>query len=402
MKKKILSVILAALMLLTVSVTAFAAEEGTAPAGDALQFDANGKFQILVLADVQDDYPVNEDTLQYIREALDTVKPDLVVFNGDNITIDDKAAYDQLMQPLVERGQKFTFVFGNHDVEDRSFTHEDILEIYQSYEGCLAYDADPSLHGCANHNLPILSSDGTKVAFNLWMFDSGDYIKNEDGSWYYDEYDSRVYDCVRKDQIEWYKETSKKLEAENGGKVPSIAFQHIITEEGVAAILPEMPSFLGFMGRSFENGNAYSFVPVFTRIKSGFIFEPPCPSVDNDGQWDAFVERGDVLGCVFGHDHVNSFIAEYNGIDAIMTPGITSESYSNDMLRGGRIITIDENDPWNYETEMLHFHALALKEGSLLPEITGKSIADFRLQEFLLSISEVALKIGQVLTFFVR
>lgn len=402
MKKKILSVILAALMLLTVSVTAFAAEEGTAPAGDALQFDANGKFQILVLADVQDNYPVNEDTLQYIREALDTVKPDLVVFNGDNITIDDKAAYDQLMQPLVERGQKFTFVFGNHDVEDRSFTHEDILEIYQSYEGCLAYDADPSLHGCANHNLPILSSDGTKVAFNLWMFDSGDYIKNEDGSWYYDEYDSRVYDCVRKDQIEWYKETSKKLEAENGGKVPSIAFQHIITEEGVAAILPEIPSFLGFMGRSFENGNAYSFVPVFTRIKSGFIFEPPCPSVDNDGQWDAFVERGDVLGCVFGHDHVNSFIAEYNGIDAIMTPGITSESYSNDMLRGGRIITIDENDPWNYETEMLHFHALALKEGSLLPEITGKSIADFRLQEFLLSISEVALKIGQVLTFFVR
>jgi len=402
MKKKILSVILAALMLLTVSVTAFAAEEGTAPAGDALQFDANGKFQILVLADVQDNYPVNEDTLQYIREALDTVKPDLVVFNGDNITIDDKAAYDQLMQPLIERGQKFTFVFGNHDVEDRSFTHEDILEIYQSYEGCLAYDADPSLHGCANHNLPILSSDGTKVAFNLWMFDSGDYLKNEDGSWYYDEYDSRVYDCVRKDQIEWYKETSKKLEAENGGKVPSIAFQHIITEEGVAAILPEMPSFLGFLGRSFENGNAYSFVPVFTRIKSGFIFEPPCPSVDNDGQWDAFVERGDVLGCVFGHDHVNSFIAEYNGIDAIMTPGITSESYSNDMLRGGRIITIDENDPWNYETEMLHFHALALKEGSLLPEITGKSIADFRLQEFLLSISEVALKIGQVLTFFVR
>ena len=402
MTKKILSVILAALMLLTVSVPAFATE-GDAPAtGDALQFGADGNFQILVLADVQDNNPVNEDTLQYIREALDTVKPDLVIFNGDNITIDDKAAYDQLMQPLVERGQKFTFVFGNHDVEDRSFTHEDILEIYQSYEGCLAYDADPSLHGCATHNLPILSSDGTKVAFNLWMFDSGDYLKNEDGSWYYDEFDSRVYDCVRKDQIEWYKNESKKLEAENGGKVPSIAFQHIITEEGVAAILPQIPSFLGLIGRSFTNGNAYSFVPVFTRIKDGFILEPPCPSVDNDGQWDAFVERGDVLGCVFGHDHVNSFIAEYNGVDAMMTPGITSESYSNDMLRGGRIITIDEDDPWNYETEILYFHALALKEGSLIPEVTGQSLASFRLQEFLLAVSEVALKIGQVLTFFIR
>lgn len=398
MTKKILSVILAALMLLTVSVPAFAANEEAAPSGDALQFGKDGKFQILVLADVQDDNPVNEDTLQYIREALDTVKPDLVVFNGDNITIDDKAAYDQLMQPLVERGQKFTFVFGNHDVEERSFTREDILKIFQSYEGCLAYDADPALHGCATHNLPVLSSDGSKVAFNLWMFDSGDYMKDENGNWV----EGKPYDCVRKDQIEWYKNESKKLEEANGGKVPSIAFQHIITEEGVAAILPEMPSFLGALGRAFNNGNAYSFVPVFTRIKSGFIFEPPCPSPDNDGQWDAFVERGDVLGCVFGHDHVNSFIAEYNGVDAIMVPGITSESYKDDMLRGGRIITIDENDPWNYETEMLHFHALALKEGSLIPEVTGQSIASFRLQEFLLAISEVALAIGQILTFFVR
>lgn len=402
MTKKILSVILAALMLLTVSVPAFAVNEGTAKAGDALQFGPDGKFQILVLADVQDNYPVNDDTIQYIKEALDTVKPDLVVFNGDNIVTDDVRAYEQLLTPLVERGQKFSFVFGNHDDESTDLTNDDLLKIYQSYEGCLAYDADPALHGTATHNLPILSSDGTKTAFNLWFFDSGDYIKDENGEWIVDEVEGRLYDCVRKDQIEWYKNESKKLEEANGGKVPSLAFEHIITEEGVAAILPKMPSFLGFMGRSFANGNAYSFVPVFTRIKSGLILEPPCPSPENDGQWDAFVERGDVLGCVFGHDHINTFIAEYNGVDAIMTPGITSHSYKDDMQRGGRIITIDENDPWNYETEILYFHALALKEGSLLPEITGQSLASFRAQEFLLAISEVALKIGQVLTFFVR
>ena len=399
MKKKILSIVLATVMLICAVVpVAFATDD----AETVLQFGKDGKFEILVLADVQDDNPVNEDTLQYIREAIDTVKPDLVVFNGDNITIDDKAAYDQLLSVLVERNQKFTFVFGNHDVEDRSLTKEDILEIYQSYEGCLAYDADPALHGCATHNLPILSSDGSKVAFNLWMFDSGDYLKNEDGSWYYDEYDSRVYDCVREDQIEWYKNVSKQLEEENGGKVPSIAFEHIITEEGVAAVLPKIPSFLGLIGRSFSNGNAYSFVPVFTRIMSGVILEPPCPSTENDGQWDAFVERGDVLGCVFGHDHVNSFVAEYNGVDAIMTPGITSESYKNDTFRGGRIITIDENNPWEYETEMLYFHALALKEGSLIPEVSGISIDEFRTHEFLAGMTEVALCFAKVLTFFIR
>ena len=398
MTKKILSVILAVLMLLTVSVPAFAAEGDTSATGDALQFGSDGKFTMLVLADVQDVYPMQEDTLQYIREALDTVKPDLVIFNGDNIVIDDARAYEQLLQPLVERGQKFTFVFGNHDMEERSFSKEDILEIYQSYEGCLAYDADPSLHGCATHNLPILSSDGSKVAFNLWMFDSGDYMKDENGEWV----EGKPYDCVREDQIEWYKNESKKLEEENGGKVPSMAFEHIITEEGVAALHPEMPSSLGDLGRAFTNGNAYSILPIFTRIKSGVILEPPCPSIDNEGQWDAFVERGDVLGCVFGHDHVNTFIGEYDGVDVIMTPGITSHSYSNDTFRGGRIITIDEENPWEYETSILYFHALALKEGSLLPEVTGTSIAEFRLHEFLAALSEVALKVGQVLTFFIR
>ncbi len=402
MTKKILSVIMAVLMLLTLSVPAFATTETEAPSGDTLQFGADGKFEILVLADVQDIYPMKEDTLQYIREAIDTVKPDLVVFNGDNIVVDDARAYDQLLQVLVERNQKFTFVFGNHDFEDRSFTKEDMLKIYQSYEGCLAYDADPSLHGCATHNLPVLSSDGSKVAFNLWMFDSGDYIRDENGEYVRDAQDSRIYDCVRKDQIEWYKNESKRLEEENGGKVPSIAFEHIITEEGVAAIHPEIPSALGFLGRAFTNDNAYFILPIFTRIKSGVILEPPCPSIDNDGQWDAFVERGDVLGCVFGHDHVNTFIGEYNGIDAIMTPGITSESYKNDTFRGGRIITINEENPWEYETEMLYFHALALKAGSLLPEVTGTSIAEFRLHEFLAGLSEVALKVGQFLTFFIR
>lgn len=393
MKNKILATILAVVMIIcAIAPASFATEEVTPEA--QLQFGKDGKFEILVLADVQDVYPLQEDTLQYIREAIDTVKPDLVVFNGDNIVIDDERAYDQLLEVLAERDQKFTFVFGNHDSEDRKYSREELLAFYQKYDECLAYDADPALHGCATHNLPILSSDGSKVAFNLWMFDSGDYIAEGENK--------GEYDCVRKDQIEWYKNVSKKLEEENGGKVPSIAFEHIITEEGVAALHPSMPSFLGALGRAFTNGNAYSILPILTRIVSGVILEPPCPSVDNEGQWDAFVERGDVLGCVFGHDHVNSFIGEYDGIDVIMTPGITSHSYKNDTFRGGRLITIYEENPWEYETEMLYFHALALKEGSLIPEVSGISIDEFRAHEFVVALSEIGLKIGQLLTFCIR
>ena len=69
------------------------------------------------------------------------------------------------------------YVFGNHDDETMpTLTKEQMLDGYMSYAGCLAYDADPALHGCATHNLEILSSDGTHTAFNLWLMDDGEVV----------------------------------------------------------------------------------------------------------------------------------------------------------------------------------------------------------------------------------
>ena len=38
------------------------------------------------------------------------------------------------------------------------------------------------------------------------------------------------------EQVAWYVEKSEALEAENGGKVYSLAFQHIIVQEAVDAL----------------------------------------------------------------------------------------------------------------------------------------------------------------------
>lgn len=191
--KKIISILLVVSMLFSLSVTVFAA--GTEE--NVLRFRKNGTFKILVLADVQDVYPIDDAMISFINEALDYAKPDLVVFDGDNIVTEDVRAYEQLLYPLVSRNVPFTFVFGNHDVERENFTAEQQLAEYQKYPGCLAFDADPALHGCANHNLLIYSSKGNDIAFNLWMFDSGTSLHDENGEWL-------GYDWVRADQIEWY------------------------------------------------------------------------------------------------------------------------------------------------------------------------------------------------------
>ncbi|MCR5485733.1 MAG: InlB B-repeat-containing protein, partial [Clostridiales bacterium] len=52
--------------------------------------------------------------------------------------------------------------------------------------------------------------------------------------------------------------------------------------------------------------------------------------------------QGDVLAIVSGHDHENSFIVPYRGIDLINTPTCGFSSYGGDSTRGARIIDLDE------------------------------------------------------------
>ncbi len=362
--KKIISILLAVSMLCSISVTAFAAD----PISDSvLRFNKNGKFKILVLADVQDDYPMDPSTIAFIEEALDYAKPDLVVFDGDNVMTTDLRAYDQMLNPLVERGVKFSLVFGNHDPEVSSeFPTEEQLKIYQSYEGCLAYDAVPELSGVGNHNLPILSSKGNDIAFNLWFFDSGTAYRDSSGEWL-------GYEWVKEDQINWYKQTSDALTLLNGGeKVYSISFQHIIPKECVEVLFHESPVELGEL--TYNNvgtdGKTYSFVPKIDSF-DGYIFEKCCPGYSTDGQWQAFIDQGDMLACVVGHDHVNSFVADINGVDIVQVPGATNESYYNNLNQGSRIIELDEGDLDSYYTYELTANELASKSGSDIPNADG-------------------------------
>ncbi len=356
--KKIISVFLGVCILITSTIMCCASSDNV-----QLQFNEDGSFKILALADVQDDYPLEPAVLQLISEALDYTKPDLVVFLGDNIVGEDIKAIDEMVAPIVDRDIPFTLVFGNHDDQD-GLTREMQLREFQKYEECVAYDAVPELHGVATHNLPILSSDGKKTAFNLWMFDSGSY--------YFEDGVELGYDWVREDQIEWYNSVRNEMTKENGGNlVPSLAFQHIIPQEPCKEMFYQSPFNLGSLTNNFADGTSYTFIPNLTKY-DGIIFEQSCPSYGNDGQWDAMVNGGDVLGLVVGHDHVNNFIINVDGVDLIQTPAITYNSYYTELYQGARVIEINEEDPWNYETYMVTANELAQVEGSQLNEIGGR------------------------------
>lgn len=362
MKRRIISAVLALVLVFGACVSVSA---DSAPA--TLRFDRDGEFNIMHIADCQDGYPAISKMLDFIDAALKKYQPDLVVLGGDNVVADHdykEVAIAELCNVFVDNETYFTLVFGNHD-HQQGFTDDEQLVWYQQYGGeyCLAYDADPELTGTATHALPILGSGSNKTEFMLYMFDSNQYVSVND---FEDE-----YDCVNPDQIEWYKDTSLSVENQEGKKIPGLAFQHIVVGEVYDALFFESAVDLGVLTPKF-NGKTYSFLPKTDNF-TGFLFEFPCPGYYNHGQFDAMVDRGDILGIFSGHDHINSYETELDGIKIINTPGVTFNSYGSDMTRGVRMITVRNDNTWEFDTEVVTINGYALEDSDFAEkaEITG-------------------------------
>ena len=364
--KKILALSLSLLLCVLCVSTAFASG---APAKQ-LSFNEDGKFTVVNICDIQDGYPMNATTKQFIKEMLVKIDPDIVVLGGDNTVCSaaDKAdAIKEICEIFVENETYFTLVFGNHD-HQQGVDKETLLAYYQQFGGeyCLAYDAEPALFGVGTHNLTVKSSDGSKDAFNLYMFDSNTY--------YPEEGDNELgYDAVHTDEIEWYKNTSAALKEANGGTVPAMAFQHIIVQEIYEKLFIESPFSIGKGTQEFEDTDGtkhyYTYLPKVANIEEGYLYEQPCPGYKNYGQLDAFAETGDVIAVFSGHDHTNSFRTVINGIDVVNTAGCTYHSYGKDINRGCRVIVLDENDLSTYESYTWTMCEQALEEGSVLTDL---------------------------------
>ena len=350
--KKFIALILSTIMLLTCfTVSAYDAESKGEE--NTLKFNNDGKFTILNISDIQDGYPLNELTRDYLINMLDKVNPDLVILTGDNISgydaLDEEAAEKairEFMDIFQARNIKVAAVFGNHDDEETTSTKEHQLSVYKSYDCYVGESGFCYKDRVGTYNLPIMKSDGSGYGFNLWLTDSGTYnTENDYGG----------YACVYKEQIEWYKETSAKLAAENGGKpVPAINFQHIIVPEIYDALKEICLPRLGCIIRQKNPLNDKARYYVLPDGAKGELREYPCPPYYNNGQYDAMLEMGDVIATVSGHDHENSFEIDYKGIKIINTPTIGFNAY-NDQNVGARVFVIDENDPENFETYCLRY-----------------------------------------------
>lgn len=336
---------------LAASPASAASAPADAPAQEGLRFSQDGKLKIAVFADLQTTQFVSGNLTECLAAVLDAEQPDLVVFLGDQIDgrhpfihwgdneAHVKRAIDQILAPVVERKIPFAVVFGNHDGRDTGVAKEVQMAYYQTFPGCLAVDEGAALPGCGTYSLLVSSSDGTRPALNLYFVDSL-------------EYDAGGYGCVSKEQVAWCRTVSETLARTSGETVPALVFQHIIVPEiyNVFTRVRDKDEAGAFAGKGIGKGGWYTAPEGLDGVE-----EAPCPPNYSNGQFAAWREAGDVKAAFFGHDHVNSFSAQLDGIDLVACPGATFTAYNNEDARGVRILELDEKTiaAGRYETRVL-------------------------------------------------
>ncbi len=352
--KKVLSILLSVVMVFTFVFIGTAAEEEK-----VLKFNEDGTFKIMQINDTQDVGKSGDKRMvEFIEAAVDAENPDLVVFVGDQLadfypfaTEEDMTlSIQNILVPLQERGIPFLMTLGNHDHDNIDmFTVEEQYAVYTSFENCYAVNNGPDGF---TYNVPVLSSDGEDTVFNIYMMNT--HNKAESGG----------YAGVNAEQVEWYKETSAALKEANGGEtVPSMLFQHIPPKE-IYTLFTEC--------EADEEGSIYSrrdnkWYKLDESEASGYLGEAPC-SEDFDnitGQYQAWLECGDIMGAFFAHDHVNTFVGtNEDGITMGYNGGTGFRAYGLGEDRSVRVFEFTEDDVENYATELLTYK-----------EVTGKDVS---------------------------
>ena len=279
-------------------------------------------FKILQLTDIhmsdkddQDLHYAFMDKLISEAKADATGAPDFMVVTGDLFTFASRSTAQRLFKCLDSYQIPWTVVFGNHD--EQTYFSVDWMTGYlnnlsRNSNYCMFKDLqDDKVQG--NCNFVVNLMEGTNIKKQLIFMDSNRY--------YFGSY--MGYDYFKQDQIDWYKAMVEDTALKNGGtKVDSLMFYHIPLYE---------------INDAYEKG---------TRIFDGRNGndgkrEDCCPPKENSSFFDAIKAEGSTKAMFFGHDHINTFEVDYEGVKFCYGIKSTDRIYYDEDLLGYQTITLD-------------------------------------------------------------
>ncbi len=265
---------------------------------------SKNSFKILNGTDLHldEDYDLNDKTLQLFVNKIRDEKPDLVILTGDVILSKyqqiDAIQFGQMMEEI---GVYWAYVFGNHEARaEKEYFKYLIFKSLTDFPHCLSKFGYPSLFGYGNFIINIMSSPDT-LSHSLVLFDSGRDICEPHRTKNGIPEDMKGYDYIKPSQIQWYKDEITALK-NIYGEIPSSLYMHIPIPEYKEIFTENQDQTYSPSG----NGN----------LLYGRMFESVGCSPYNSGLFQAMKEMGGVA-VYAGHDHVNDWAAIYEGIHLV-------------------------------------------------------------------------------------
>jgi hypothetical protein len=304
------------LFLFLTAISLSACRQTTAPDAVQLRFNDDGAFKIAQFTDLHfvDGSPNSATTEATIRYVLETEKPDVAILTGDQaIDVPSANIWPAIARIFEEAQTPFAVVFGNHDAE--TITKDSAFLLLGRSPFFIGEKGPETIYGTGNYVLEVRSHTSDQTAALLYCFDSNDYPRNNKLSY---------YDWIHYDQIEWYRQQSKKYtQANNNQPLPALAFFHIPLHEYEQ--IAESETLVGTKGEGIAPGKI------------------------NSGMFASFIEMQDVQGVFVGHDHNNDYIGITSGIALAFGRVGGADAYGY-LERGARIIELYEDNPRFFHT----------------------------------------------------
>lgn len=366
-----------------------------------LQFHTSGKFRVLQVADIQAGAKVAKDTIRLIGASLDAVRPDLVVFTGNQIAGYDSAfaptfrkrrwspanefddaeaaaeamsrtrdlvqsAIGQFLQPLIDRKVPFAVTYGNHDFQC-GLDNAELDAIYRGFPGCvnptpgveadvlpvdsLLHDQVVYPHAVGTFALPVADPDNKRTVLGLVILDSGDYVHGGG------------FSGPSEDTLGFLREVPRLIGAKSG------VFQHLPLPEYYGLLKP-VSSTTAYAMQGYRGHASQYYVLDEEKVRPGGYLGEGISCPDESDEFAILSERDATdaplyIGVATGHDHRNGFVGELDGVLMTATPTCGFDTYGPaPAKRATRLIEFDIRHPYEPRTQLLEFGELVGKPSS--------------------------------------
>ena len=349
-------------------------------------FTTDRNFKVLQLTDVHIGggwMSLKKDAmaLNAVAAMVTAEKPDLVVVTGDMAypvpfqagTFNNKASAKIFASLMEQLGVYWTVAFGNHDTELYSYySREKIADFYENsgFKYCIFTSEPEDVDGSCNQLINIKNTKG-EITQSLYVFDSHSYT---DGDFLGIMW---KYDNIHENQIEWYKNNVKAVNAKNDAlykkegikkksDVKSLAFFHIPLTE-------QRDAWYEYANNGYKDTENVKYIYGVAGETGNVVY---C-GMHDDNLFETMEELGSTKGIFVGHDHKNNFSLIYKGIrftygmsvDYLAYPGI----YKLGAQRGCTVIEISPDGTFDCHAENYYqnkYVSLYDKEKVEMQEVT--------------------------------